>query len=96
MFQNLIDKFITQLALKVYADLHEKQTLNEIKTKLNKILPFENFYTFMIQTDKDKMDVEKSELKRLIKDAQDNGKWIIKDFNFEKSLISLPVSFEYT
>jgi hypothetical protein len=61
-----------------------KQTLNEIKNKINKILPYENFYSFkLFPNEKDKNEQEREELLRLIEDARNHGKWYIDNFNFD-------------
>ena len=70
MFDERIDYFKTQLAQKLYDDMSGKQTLNEIKNKVHKILPYENFYTFKIfPNENDKNAEERKELLRLITDA---------------------------
>ena len=40
------------------------------------------------------MEKERAELKRLLTHAKCHGRWFISNFNYEKGLISLPISFD--
>lgn len=69
-FEELVQKFKTELAKKIHSDTYEKESLEKIEVKVDLILPNDHFYAFKIFPHmEERMDLEKSEIERLIRDA---------------------------
>ena len=59
------------------------------------ILPSENFYGFKIFPDQEsKMEIEREEIERLLRDSNLHGKWYIKNFDSLNKVMNLPVAFD--
>lgn len=80
----------------IWQDQDKEQLRVQIESKIETILPFENFYCYKIfPGDKEKLIQEKMELERVITDSKLHGNYYISNFDFEKGKISLPISFDH-